>query len=198
MKAEETVVMFIEFQNDFCKEGGKLHDLVREEMARNHTIENALRLLKGARDKGAYILHVPFELDTGRFEENPQDGLLAKLYEMKAFMPNTWGGAIIDEMKPGYNEPILVGKRGLSAASALHFRTLLIDAGIQNIALAGFLTNVCVQATAFSAYDFGYEVRIIPEACCAASQSIQEYVEREVCPIFGGAPTVDEFLAELK
>ena len=85
MKAEETVVMFIEFQNDFCKEGGKLHDLVREEMARNHTIENALRLLKGARDKGAYILHVPFELDTGRFEENPQDGLLAKLYEMPPY-----------------------------------------------------------------------------------------------------------------
>jgi len=38
---------------------------------------------------------------------------------------------------------------------------------------------------------------LIPSACGAATQAIQEYVENEVCPLFGGAPTVDEFLAEI-
>ena len=27
MKAKETAVVLIEFQNDFCKEGGKLHEI---------------------------------------------------------------------------------------------------------------------------------------------------------------------------
>jgi nicotinamidase-related amidase len=29
MKAKETAVVLIEFQNEFCKEGGKLHDGVK-------------------------------------------------------------------------------------------------------------------------------------------------------------------------
>ena len=63
MKANETAIIFIEFQNDFCKEGGKLNGLVRDEIARNQTLENAVRLLNGAREKGVNIIHCPFVLD---------------------------------------------------------------------------------------------------------------------------------------
>ena len=34
MKASQTAVVLIEFQNEFCKEGGKLHGLVKDELAR--------------------------------------------------------------------------------------------------------------------------------------------------------------------
>ena len=33
MKAKETAVVLIEFQNDFCKEGGKLHGGVKSEIS---------------------------------------------------------------------------------------------------------------------------------------------------------------------
>ena len=41
MKAKETAVVLIEFQNDFCKEGGKLHGGVQAELSRQNTIPNA-------------------------------------------------------------------------------------------------------------------------------------------------------------
>ena len=44
MKAKETAVVLIEFQNDFCKEGGKLHGGVQAELSRQNTIPNAMKL----------------------------------------------------------------------------------------------------------------------------------------------------------
>ena len=60
MKAKETAVVLIEFQNDFCKEGGKLHGGVQAELSRQNTIPNAMKLAEGARKKGALIIHSPF------------------------------------------------------------------------------------------------------------------------------------------
>ena len=63
MKSDKTALILIEFQNDFCKEGGKLNALVRDEIARNNTIANAVNLLSGAREKKIHIVHCPFVLD---------------------------------------------------------------------------------------------------------------------------------------
>lgn len=55
MKAAETAVILIEFQNDFCKEGGKLHELVKGEIARKNTVKNAVELTRIAREKGCLV-----------------------------------------------------------------------------------------------------------------------------------------------
>ena len=59
MKAKETAIVLIEFQNEFCKDGGKLHDGVKGEIARQNTIPNAAKLAEGARKKGALVIHSP-------------------------------------------------------------------------------------------------------------------------------------------
>ena len=198
MKAAETAIIFIEFQNDFCKKNGKLFDLVSGEIARNHTIENAVCLLNGAREKGINIVHVPFVLDRNWTREKSFEGILQGVLEGDVFAPESWGGAIIDELAPRDGETILVGKRALNAFAHTNLAEILADKGVKNVGVAGFLSNVCAQATAWGAYDLGYRTRLIPSACGAASQSIQEFVEREVCPLFGGAPSVDEFLSEIE
>ena len=48
-------------------------------------------------------------------------------------------------------------------------KKILQDHGIQNVAAAGFLSNVCVEATARSAYDRGYSVCVIKDATAATS-----------------------------
>ncbi|MCF0233705.1 MAG: cysteine hydrolase [Thermoguttaceae bacterium] len=198
MKADKTAVIFIEFQNDFCKEGGKLYPLVRDEIARNHTLENAARLLKGAREKGCKIIHCPFVLDKDWTAEKAFEGILQGVLDGEVFAAGTWGGAIIDELAPREGEIVLEGKRALNGFVHTNLAAILAEAGVKAVFVAGFLTNVCAQATAWGAYDLGYRTRLVPSACGAASRSIQEYVESEVCPLFGGAPTVDEVLAELE
>lgn len=198
MDAKKTAVVFIEFQNDFCTEGGKLYSLVGEEIKRNQTIENAVKLLQGAREKGVTVIHCPFVLDKPWIEENGLDGLLKNLAAGDVFASESWGGAIIDQMKPLENEYVLTGKHALSGFEHTQLDKILTDNGIENVGVVGFLTNLCAQATAWGAYDRGYRTRMIPSACGAASQAIQEFVEKEICPVFGGVPTVDEFLAEIE
>ncbi|MDZ7695568.1 MAG: hypothetical protein U5R49_01115 [Deltaproteobacteria bacterium] len=41
MKANETAIVFIEFQNDFCKEGGALYEGVKDQIKAQNTIKNA-------------------------------------------------------------------------------------------------------------------------------------------------------------
>lgn len=198
MKADKTALILIEFQNDFCKEGGKLFSLVAGEIERNKTIENAKRLLDGARQKGIKVIHCPFVLDREWTLNKSFEGILKGVVDGNVFAPNSWGGTIIDELKPIEGETILTGKKALNGFEHTNLSQIMEEMGVINVGVAGFLTNVCVQATAWGAYDRGYRTRLIPSACGAASKAIQDFVEQEVCPLFGGAPSVDEFLAEIE
>jgi len=67
----ETATVFIEYQNEFTTEGGKLHDAVKECMASNGMLENSKKVLDAARESGCLVLHSPIE-----FEKVSQSGQL--------------------------------------------------------------------------------------------------------------------------
>lgn len=198
MNPQQTAVMLIEFQNEFCTEGGKFHDAVKSEIQRQNTIANGRRLLEGARQAGCLIIHSPFIFDEAWVDGCQACGILAGAKELGACRPGEWGAQIIDEMAPADGEIVLEGKRALSAFTNTNAAELLQQHGIRNLALAGFLTNVCVEASARSAYDAGYRVTIVTDACGATSQSNQQYVENEVAPVLGQGLGVEQFLSQLK
>ncbi|MBR2692819.1 MAG: cysteine hydrolase [Thermoguttaceae bacterium] len=197
MNANETAVIFIEFQNDFCHPNGLLYDTVKSELSRLGTVANAQRLLNGVRRAGCKVIHSPFTLDRAWSENCQVEGLLKGIYDGGFFAPGGWGHEIIDELRPIEGEVVIEGKRSLSAFSHTNLAEILRFAGIKNLIVTGQLTNVCAQATAWSAYDLGFRVRMITEACASASREIHEYVTSQIAPIFGEVPTVDSFLASL-
>lgn len=197
MKPDETAVVFIEFQNEFCKEGGKFHDGVKAEIERQGTVPNAAKLLDGARQAGCLVIHSPFVYDEAWVDGCQACGILAGAKQLGACRPGEWGTEIIDEMAPVDGETVLEGKRALSAFTNTQLGDLLAKNSIKNLVLAGFLTNVCLEATARSAYDLGYHVTIASDASGTTSQANQEYVEREVAPVLGQAKRVDEILEDL-
>ena len=197
MNPKETAFIFIEFQNDFCTEGGKLYELVRDEIARNKTVPNAVRLLSAARKRGGLIIHCPFVMDAAWIDTHTCEGILSGIRAGEIFAPDSWGQAIIDAMAPQDGEIVLQNKRTLSAFSHTNLRAVLDQAGIKNLIVSGFLTNICAQATAYSAYDLGYTTRMAMDACGAATEAIQQYAEANLPPLLGGASTVDGILAEL-
>ena len=71
-------------------------------------------------------------------------------------------------------------------------------ANSKNVVTAGFLSNVCVEATSRSAYDRGYRVCVAKDATAASSEENQQYVEREIYPILGEAKTCAEIVNELE
>lgn len=198
MNAKETAVVLIEFQNEFCKEGGKFYGAVKAEIARQGTVENAVRLATEARKKGCLIVHSPFVYDQQWVDGKCCGGILAGAKQMGASRPGDWGTELIDELKPAEGDVVLSGKRALSGFTNTGLGRALADGGIKNVVCAGFLTNVCVESTARSAYDRGFQVVIAKDATGAASQANQQYVENEIAPVIGRAMTVDEILAALE
>ena len=198
MKAKQTAIVFIEFQNDFCEKNGVLHKMVKDELARQNTVANAVRLAAQARQKGCLLIFCPFVYDKNWAEEKCICGIIASAGDGGAFQPGDWGAEWIEDFGPVQGEPVLEGKHALSGFTNTRLDEILQQHGIRNVAMAGFLSNVCVEATARSAYDRGYNVRVIRDATAATSRANQEYVEREIYPLLGGAMTVDEFIAELE
>ena len=198
MKANKTAVILIEFQNEFCKEGGKLHDLVKDEMARLDTIANGVKLLETARDKGCLVIHSPFVFDEKWTEENCVCGIVAGAKEGGAFRPGDWGTELIDEMKAKKGEIVLKGKHALSGFTNTDLAGLLAKNNIKNVVCAGFLSNVCLESTARSAYDLGYKVYIAKDASASGSKSNQDYVEQEIYPLIGEAANVDQIVCQLE
>jgi len=197
MKAAQTAVILIEFQNEFCNEEGKLHDVVKDEIYRQNTVENASKLAAAAREKGCLIIHCPFIFDAEWVDENCVSGIIGDVKQGEAFIPGSWGAEIIDEIKQHDADVVLAGKRALSAFTNTGLEQLLQQYDIKNVALSGFLSNVCVEASARSAYDLGYNVNVVKDATASGSQANQQYVEQEIYPILGGAKTVDEFIGDL-
>jgi len=198
MKAQKTAVVLIEFQNEFCKDGGKLHDMVKDEIARQKTVEHAIELAEGARQKGALVVHCPFVFDEQWVDDKCVCGIIAGAKEGGAFRPGEWGTEFIDELKPQEGDVVLEGKRALSGFTNTGLNDILQQRSIENVVTAGFLSNVCVEATTRSAYDRGYKVCVAKDATAATSEQNQQYVEREIYPILGEAKTAEEIVSELK
>ena len=130
------------------------------------------------------------------------EGLLGPIHAnvvgTKAFQKGTWGGAIIDELKPTPPDIVVEGKRTLDAFNSANLDFILRVNCIKNVAFCGFLTNVCVEGTARSAYDKGFKVFLLKDCCAAISAEEQKYVEEKFFPYMGEVLTHGEFLAKLE
>lgn len=197
MKAQETAVVLIEFQNEFCKEGGKLNPGVSSEISRQKTIENAVKLSREARNKGALIIHAPFVFNPAYYEEHQMVGIVKAVADADAFKESTWGAEIIDELKPAENDKVVGGKCTLCGFNNTDLAEIIKSAGVKNVVTAGFLTNFCVESTSRTAYDKGYSVTIIKDATAATSPEEQQHAEEKIFPAIGQVMKVDEFLAQL-
>ena len=198
MKAKETAVILIEFQNDFCKEGGILHDGVKNEISRQGTIANAMKLAEGARKKGAAVIHTPFVFNEKYFKDHEMIGIVKAVADGNAFRKGTWGAEIIDELKPKEGDKVVTGKSTLCGFNNTDLEKIIKEANIKNIVIGGFLTNFCVESTARTAYDKGYSVTVIKDATAANSSEEQNYVEEKILPLLGQTLSVDQFLSQLE
>lgn len=148
----ETAVVLIEYQNEFCSPGGKLHDAVVECMAHTNMLDNSRRLVQAARSAGCTILHCPIDFTPGHPEiggrKSGPYGVLAGIKEGGAFTAGEWGAGFVTGMEPVAGVDLVVkGKSGLCGFASTNLEFLLGQCGAKNVVLGGFLTNCCVEST---------------------------------------------------
>ena len=92
---------------------------------------------------------------------------------------------------------MIEGKRGLDAFASTNLDFILRSRGITTIALAGFLTNCCVESTMRSAYERGYDVITLTDCTATLSEEEQRFAVEKNFPMFSRPMTHDAFLDQL-
>lgn len=196
---KKTAVVFIEYQNEFATEGGKLHDAVKDVMGQTGMLDKSVNVAKVARETGAKVIHAPimFKEDAS---DNPNKnlGILAGCAGDKLFTESTWNAEFCDAMKPQEGDLVVQGKKGLDSFPGTNLEELLKSNGIETVALAGFLTNCCVESTMRTAYEKGFNVITMTDCCATTSPEGQKGASEGTFTMFSAPMTSDDFAKKLK
>jgi nicotinamidase-related amidase len=193
-----TAVVLIEYQNDFTSEGGVLHGAVSEVMDKTGMLANSQHVAEAARKAGATVMHAPITFADGYNEITAHPyGILKGVVDGKAFIKGSWGAAITDDLTPADGDILIEGKRGLDTFASTNLDFILRSKGITTIALAGFLTNCCVESTMRTGYEHGYQVITLSDCVAATSPEEHDNALKYDFPMFSQPMSAANFIAEL-
>jgi nicotinamidase-related amidase len=80
------------------------------------------------------------------------------------FLPDTAGAEINDIVKPLANETVII-KHSPNSFLNTNLNDMLKKLSVETVTIVGAMTHVCIDSTARAAFDLGYKVIVVAEAC---------------------------------
>jgi nicotinamidase-related amidase len=198
MKATETAVVLIGFQNDYFGKDGILRGVIEESAETNQVLKNTLNLLNELSSTDTLLLETPILFTNDYSETKKPVGLLKAIAELKAFQVGSPGAESLPELK-SYGDRIqtVPGKDGFNAFSHTGLARVFEDSGIKNVVLAGAVTSICIDSTGRSAHERGYSVTVLSDCTCGRTDFEQQFYCEQILPLYADVCSSTDLLDKL-
>ena len=165
VEKHDVAILVIDMQNDFVDPRGVL--CVAGAKATIPTIQD---LIKYGREKNWKIVYL--------IREHHRSGVDVDAPRIPLFtkgngycVPGTWGGDIVDGLKPEKND-LIIPKTRNSGFFGTQLDLVLRRMGVKTVILAGTQYPNCVRGTANDAMSYDYETVICTDACSAKTPEV--------------------------
>lgn len=198
LKAEETAIIVVDFQNNFAATKGEHYPRLEKQYKETRMLEKSIAAVKKARELGVLVVHVTEgyshdyrELDAGTTGTFHRAQILRQ-----AWKSNTWPVDLYEPLKPGPNDKDiwLPNRIAASAFNSNGLDSILKHRGIRNVAIMGFNTDICVYASVLSAHDMGYRTYALKDLMMSFRPDFAKNMLEFVYPYWSRVIESDEFM----
>ena len=199
IKAEETAIVLIDFQGNFVSPDGAWYAKYKDYFEKTKMLDKTVELVKQARAKGALVVHVTegYSQDYRELDHTNPGGFHRGQLSRQAWKIGSKEAAYYTPLLPGPGDKdvVLAPRIQINGFGGTGLNEILRSKGIKNVAIAGFTSDVCVLATAISAYDLGYHVYTLKDLAPGFFTEMADEMVRNVYPMWSGVTKSDDFVA---
>lgn len=199
MKAQDTALLLIGFQNDYFSETGILNHVFEDKDQVQSVLHHTRHFIEALLPTDLLIVETPIHFTPDYSELSDPVGILKLIKDKGAFKDDQPGVETIDAIK-NISEKILSlpGKRGLNCFSNTQLSRLLKQKKITNIMIAGAVTSLCIDTAGREAMDLGYRVTMLSDCILGRTAFEQNYYLNEIMPLYSQVVSSTDVLTMLE
>jgi ureidoacrylate peracid hydrolase len=189
-------LLVIDMQNSFCHPDGVMYDALGQPLFEiDKTVMATAEAVAAARAAHVPVVFTRHQYRSGHVDFGPLFPQFRDLLQAKqGLLARTWDADIIDDLEFGPRD-LVVDKARLDAFYNTSLDTLLRSVGIARIAVAGVITNACVETSTRAAAMRDYQVTVLSD-CTTSGQEQHRAISLECLEAYHIA-SVRPFAAEL-